>query len=186
MPAVRLRLAGGVVKLVGDIIELIKDSDRKEIRSFIEEHWSAPHICIREKLYDPHEAEGFIVRREGKLVGLLTFQQQGNSILMITQNSTLPGAGIGSSLMLRMIEEARKRDTRRIWLTTTNDNLKSLGFYQRMGFRLVTIYRDAVTKARKSVKPEVAEFGMHGLPIIDEIELELILEPSIPSTPGTD
>ena len=165
--------------------EPIQDSDRAEIQGFIKEHWSAPHICVRETVYYPHESEGFVVRREGKLVGLLTFQQQGDSILMITQNSTLPGAGIGSALTLKMIEEARQRHVRRIWLTTTNDNLKSLGFYQRMGFRLVAIYRDAVTRARESIKPEVAEFGMHGLPMRDEIELELILEPPLPQAPGT-
>ncbi len=160
--------------------EPVRDSDRDEIREFVTEQWQASHVCVRDKLYQPHECEGFIERREGKIVGLVTFQQQGDSILMITQNSTLPGAGIGSSLTLRVIEEARKRRTRRIWLTTTNDNLKSMGFYQRMGFRLVAVHRDAVTNARHAIKPEVPETGRHGLPIYDEIEMELILKPSIP------
>ncbi len=157
----------------------IQDSDRAEIRAFIEQQWYAPHVCIKGKLYYPHESEGFILRRGGKLVGLLTFQSQGDSMLVITQNSTEAGTGIGSSLLLRVIEEARKRRARRVWLTTTNDNLKSIGFYQRMGFRLVAIYRDAVAETRKDLKPEMPEFGMNGLPILDEIEMELILEPSL-------
>ncbi len=109
----------------------------------------------------------------------MTYEQQGDAILMITQNSIEPGAGIGASLVLKVIEEARKRKVRRIWLTTTNDNLKSIGFYQRMGFRLVAVYRDAVIGGRQSLKPELPEFGVEGLPILDEIEMELILEPAL-------
>lgn len=169
-----------IVELVVIMPQPVQDSDRSEIREFITEQWQASHVCVRDKLYQPHECEGFIERREGKIVGLVTFEQQGDSILMITQNSTLPGAGIGSSLVLRVIEEARKRQARRIWLTTTNDNLKSMGFYQRMGFRLVAVHRDAVTHGRQDFKPEVPETGQNGLPIYDEIEMELILQPSIP------
>ena len=159
--------------------EPIQDSDRDAIRQFITEHWHAPHICIRDKLYYPHQAEAFIERRDGKIAALVTYEQQGDAILMITQNSIEPGAGIGASLVLKVIEEARKRKVRRIWLTTTNDNLKSMGFYQRMGFRLVAIHRDAVIGGRRSLKPELPEFGVNGLPILDEIEMELILEPAL-------
>ncbi len=159
--------------------EPIQDSDRDEIREFITEHWHAPHICIRDKLYYPHQAEAFIERRDGKVAALVTYEQQGDAILMITQNSIEPGAGIGASLVLKVIEEARKRKVRRIWLTTTNDNLKSMGFYQRMGFRLVAVHRDAVSGGRQSLKPELPEFGVNGLPILDEIEMELILEPAL-------
>ncbi len=113
------------------------------------------------------------------MVGLVTFVAQGDSILLITHNSTEPGAGIGASLVLKVIDEARKRNARRIWLTTTNDNLKSIGFYQRLGFRMVAIHRDAVVGGRRSLKPELPEFGVNGLPIFDEIEMELILEPAL-------
>ncbi len=157
----------------------IQDSDRPEIQDFVEQHWHAPHICIRDELYYPHKSDGFVVRREGKMIGLVTFVAQGDSILLITQDSTERGAGIGASLVLKVIDEARKRNTRRIWLTTTNDNLKSIGFYQKMGFRLVAIHRDAVTRTRKSLKPEMPESGMNGLPIMDEIEMELILKPAL-------
>lgn len=155
------------------------DDDRATVRECTQKFWNAPHIVVRGKLYYPHEAEGFIFRHQGEIVGLITFMQLEDEILMLTQNSLQRGAGIGASLVLRMIEEARRREVRRLWLTTTNDNLRSLGFYQRMGFRLVCIYRDAVTEARRTVKPEIPENGEDGLPINDEIELELILEPRV-------
>ena len=48
-----------------------------------------------------------------------------------------------------------------------------------VGFRLVAVHRDAVIGGRQSLKPELPEFGVEGLPILDEIEMELILEPAL-------
>ena len=47
--------------------------------------------------------------------------------------------GIGSRLLERVIEVARDAGSRRVWLTTTNDNLDALRFYQRRGFRLQSL-----------------------------------------------
>ncbi|WP_198679304.1 hypothetical protein [Thermomonospora amylolytica] len=44
--------------------------------------------------------------------------------------------------------------------------------YQRRGFRLAALHRDAVTDSRDRLKPEIPPIGDHGIPIRDEIELE--------------
>lgn len=58
-------------------------------------------------------------------------------------------------------------------LITTNDNTAALGFYQRVGFGVAAIHRDAVTAVRR-LKPEIPLLGENGVPITDEIELEMI------------
>ncbi|MGD8245715.1 MAG: hypothetical protein PVG25_02965 [Anaerolineae bacterium] len=65
----------------------------------------------------------------------------------------------------------------RIWLITTNDNLAALRFYQRRGFSLVAVHPGAVDQAR-TLKPEIPAIGHSGIPIRDEIELELPLDRS--------
>jgi ribosomal protein S18 acetylase RimI-like enzyme len=82
--------------------------------------------------------------------------------------------GVGSALLERVAAEARSRSCRRLWLITTNDNLNALGFYQRRGLRLVALRRDAIAEARK-LKPEISAVGAQGIPIRDDIELELAL-----------
>ena len=62
----------------------------------------------------------------------------------------------------------------RLWLITGNDNTSALRFYQKRGFRLVAVYRNAVDQARR-LKPEIPLYGNDGIPITDEIELEMIL-----------
>jgi hypothetical protein len=37
----------------------------------------------------------------------------------------------------------------------------------------VAVHRDAVTRARETVKPELPLLGFHDIPLRDEIELEL-------------
>ena len=61
---------------------------------------------------------------------------------------------------------------RRLWLITTNDNLPALGFYQKRGWRLVALHRDALDESRR-LKPEIPLLGIDGIPLRDEIELEL-------------
>ena len=80
--------------------------------------------------------------------------------------------------MLLAIEKARRLNLRRLWLTTTNDNLRAMGFYQRLGFRIVAVNCGAVDRARK-LKPEIPEVGQNGISLHDEIVLELVIQPSL-------
>ena len=63
---------------------------------------------------------------------------------------------------------------RRVWLITTNDNLRALRFYQRRGFRLVAVHPNALARSRE-LKPSIPEIGLDGIPLRDELELELTL-----------
>jgi hypothetical protein len=53
----------------------------------------------------------------------------------------------------------------RLWLVTTNDNLRALELYQRWGMEIVAFHRHAVTEARRHLKPSIPERGTHGIPI---------------------
>jgi hypothetical protein len=70
---------------------------------------------------------------------------------------------------------ARDAGCTRLWLITTNDNVDALRFYQRRGFRLAALHAGAVDRSRTRLKPEIPEIGDHGIPLRDEIELELDL-----------
>jgi hypothetical protein len=64
----------------------------------------------------------------------------------------------------------------RVWLITTNDNLRARAWYGRRGFRLVRVDEGAVDRARV-LKPAIPPTNAtNGLPIRDELELELRLD----------
>ena len=58
---------------------------------------------------------------------------------------------------------------------TTYDNLNALRFYQKRGCVIVSVHRNAVVKSRQ-LKPQIPLTGNDGIPLRDEIELEMILE----------
>jgi hypothetical protein len=86
----------------------------------------------------------------------------------------VPRRGVGTALVAGLVELLRGRGVTILRLTTTNDNLTALRFYQRRGFRIVAVHPGAMVAARR-LKPTIPELGEHGIPIRDEIELELVL-----------
>ncbi len=137
------------------------------------EYWGDELIIDRDRLLYPAENSAFIAESEGEVVGVVTYAIHGDGCEVITLNSLRRKQGVGGALIDAVIAEAKARNCRRVWLLTTNDNLNALQFYQKLGLRLVALYPNAVDKARKR-KPEIPEIGQNGIPLRDEIELELI------------
>ena len=158
----------------------IREADRAEVAEFIERHWGSKISMSRGKAFYPHKEQGFVERRDGAMVGLLTYHLDEEGMEVLTLNSTLEGEGIGSSLMLNAIEAARKKGCRKIWLATTNDRLRVIDFYQRLGFRMTAINLGVVDEARK-IKPQIPFVGERGIPIHDEVVMELAIEPYLDS-----
>jgi GNAT superfamily N-acetyltransferase len=69
---------------------------------------------------------------------------------------------------------ARARGCNRLWLITTNDNLRALRMYQRRGLRLAALHPGALDRTRE-LKPWVPQIGADGIPLRDELELEMRL-----------
>jgi ribosomal protein S18 acetylase RimI-like enzyme len=134
-------------------------------------------MVSRGKLWHPAQLPGFVALIAGKIVGLVTYNISENQCEVVTLNSEVQGAGIGTALLRAACEAAIASGCRRMWLITTNDNLPALRFYQKRGMRLVGLYPNALDISRK-LKPEIPPTGWEGIPIRDEIEFELILFPS--------
>ena len=140
----------------------------------IAEHWGAESVVAHGTLYHPADLPGFVAELDGKVAGLVTFHVAGDTCEIVTLDSLRPGQGIGTALIEAVKAAASAAGCRRLWLITTNDNLHALGFYQKRGFRLVAVHPGAVDAARR-LKPEIPLIGNDGIPIRDEIELEIVL-----------
>jgi RimJ/RimL family protein N-acetyltransferase len=77
-------------------------------------------------------------------------------------------------LLQAVVDAAREAGCKRIQLLTTNNNVGALAFYQKRGFRLVGLVPGAIDEAR-SLKPSIPIVDAAGLPIRDELHLELRL-----------
>lgn len=153
-------------------IRAIKDCDREWIRKFISKEWSSEKSVSRGKIYYPHNLPGFIAFKNKKYLGLITYNIKKDSCEIITLNTIVKKKGIGSALVEKVKKVAKKSGCKRLWLITTNDNTDALRFWQKIGFFIKATYPNAMSFSRK-LKPEIPEIGNYGIPIRDEIELEL-------------
>jgi ribosomal protein S18 acetylase RimI-like enzyme len=156
-------------------IRKVADSDRSWIKDFYQKRWETSRVVSRGKLYEVPALQGFIAMKAEKRIGLLCYQIKKPDCEIVTLDSLVENLGVGSALIEKAVETAQSIGCRRIWLITTNDNTHALHFYQKRGFRLVAVHRNALENSR-ILKPEIPPYGLDGIPLRDEIELEFIIQ----------
>jgi len=155
-------------------IRSLSPADCDWVKRHIAEHWGAEIVVAHGTIYHPAALPGFVAEMAGEVAGLVTFHIAGGACEIVTLDSLRPDQGIGTALIEAVKAAADAAGCRRLWLITTNDNLHALGFYQKRGFRLAAVHPGAVNESRK-LKPEIPLIGNDGIPIRDEIELEIVL-----------
>ena len=151
-------------------------ADRPWLRQFMRDHWGAEVMAAAGRLFYPAENPAFLAEQDGQVIGVVTYEFHADECEITSINTHYATSGIGTALIERVAAAARSRSCRRVWLITTNDNLNALRFYQKRGFRLAALYPGAVDESR-TIKPQIPLVGENGVPLHDEIRLELALDP---------
>jgi len=161
-----------IFRMLNFNIRPVAADDKGWVDEFIAERWGGNFVVAHDVIYYPCELAGFVAEREGEKVGLVTYHLAEHSCEIVTIDSTRSNHGLGTALIEAVKTIAQNSGCTRLWLVTTNDNLHALRFYQKRGFELVAVHRNAVTRSRE-LKPGIPLIGADGIPIRDEIELEL-------------
>ena len=148
----------------------VQEGDRPTVEWLTTKLWGAPEVVVHDDTFYPAALPGFIAERAGRIAGLVTFDVRPPVLEIVTINALDLYAGIGTMLIDAVRAEAKRRGCYQITLTTTNDNIGALRFYQRRGFRLAALRPGAVDRARQR-KPEIPRTGDFGIPLRDEIDL---------------
>jgi ribosomal protein S18 acetylase RimI-like enzyme len=149
----------------------LTDDDRPWLMDFLTRAWGALTIVSRGRSRDAAQLPGLVCHDGADVVGLLMYERDGDALELVTLDAFRQREGIGTALVHAAVEAAARDGAARVWLITSNDNLDALRFYQRRGFRLAAVHRNAVDAARR-IKPSIPEVGAYGIPIHDELELE--------------
>jgi ribosomal protein S18 acetylase RimI-like enzyme len=152
----------------------IRAADRDWVIEELVRNWGTAQISSLGVWHDADGLPGFVAWRTGERVGLATHTppNRGQGCEVITLSSRVEGVGVGGMLLEACVAEARRAGCRRVFLTTTNDNLRAIGFYQKRGWSMVAVHRGAMDRAR-ALKPAIPLVGFNGIPMHDEIEFEL-------------
>src|SRR5690606_439385 len=141
--------------------------DKGWIVPYMRENWGSEKIVTRNTIHDATEVPGFIAEQNGKPAGIVLYHIKNKDCEIVLLASFVEKRGIGSALIDSVKRAAWLQGCRRLWLITTNDNTPALRFYQRRGFSLVAVYRNAVEESRRKLKPEIPLTGVDGIRIRD-------------------
>ena len=152
------------------LVRPVQVGDRPTVEWLITELWGAPEVVVHDGAFYPALLPGFIAERDGRIVGIVTYEVRPGVLEIVTINALDRYSGIGTMLIEAVRGEAKRRRCHEVMLTTTNDNVDALRFYQRRGFRIIALRRGAVDRSRQ-VKPTIPRSGDYGIPLHDEIDL---------------
>jgi GNAT superfamily N-acetyltransferase len=156
------------------IIRPADATDRPWISGFLRERWTATTVAVHGEVIEAATLPALIAEKQ---CGLATYRRIGADAELVTLNAVPAGLGTGTALIEALVQRLRAEGCPRLWLTTTNDNVRGLRFYQRRNFRLVELRPGAVDAAR-ILKPSIPRLGAHGIPIRDELDLCRVLDGS--------
>ena len=145
-------------------------------------HWGSPGIWSLGRMIRADRIPGLIAVVGADPAGLVTWQVDpgGYQGEVVTLSARVESRGVGERLLEAAVDAARDAGCTRAYLTTTNDNLRALGFYQKRGWRLAALHKGHVDEARAR-HPVIPVTGLNGIPLRDEIELEMWLRPPLAS-----
>ena len=155
---------------MGVRVRALDAGDRAAVARFIELHWS-PVVAVHGTVFHPAGLPGFLAwAPDEPVAGLLTYEVSNGVLEIVTLDAVRQWAGTGTALVGAAVAEAASRGCSEVRLTTTNDNVDALRFYQRRGFQLAALRPGAVGRARQ-IKPEIPLTGDYDIPVRDELDL---------------
>jgi ribosomal protein S18 acetylase RimI-like enzyme len=144
------------------------------IKDLMEKHWGGEPLVIRGKNYFPSTLPGLIAHQDSKVAGFLFYEIQNSECEIVVLEVFDKFKGLGTALINQLRDIAKKNNCTKLHLMTTNDNMDALRFYQRRGFHICGIHINSIEISRR-MKPAIGMTGDHGIPLRDEIDLEMLL-----------
>ena len=114
----------------------IEPDDRVAVVDLLESAWGSVLAARKGELFDVSAYPGFVAEIDGALVGLAVTCPRGEDYEVLSLTALVEGQGVGRALMQQCFEDARGRGCRRVWLTTTNNNIRAIAFYQHVGMTM--------------------------------------------------
>ncbi len=116
-----------------------------------------------------------VATEEGQISAYLQVAESGTDDALELRSMAVAehrqGRGLGRALVARAVAECRAHGARRLLVATASADTGNLRFYQRLGFRMLSIERDAFTPA--DGYPE--GLAIDGIPLRDQVWLAFAL-----------
>jgi ribosomal protein S18 acetylase RimI-like enzyme len=138
---------------------LLADESEQQVRSYI------------------NEGELYVFDEAGGVAGVILAIPRGTGdveLKAVAVEAIRQGRGVGTRMIRAVLDDLRQRGVRRALVGTSNAAIGQLAYYQKAGFRLLSIERDFFSPARGY--PAVME--ENGIRLCDMVWMDQVLAPS--------
>ena len=146
------------------IVEL-QNENKEEVERIAANSWGGVKIAVHRELYDLRELPCFIALSDKtEILGYCYYRIANKECEIMAVESIQQGVGVGTALIKRVEEMARRENCARIYLQTTNDNTHALRYYQRHGFTMCAVRLNELDFSRE-LKPTIPLIGEDDIPL---------------------
>ena len=160
------------VELPPVLVREATDADRAAARELFARDFGRTKIVAYGEVMDIDQMPALVAVRYADPSGALAYRLHGDAlhIVALATDPMWQRSGVGGHLVAEAELIARRLNLRRLVVSTTNDNLPALYFYQRRGYRITDFVPSSIIM---HTGQEVAGFA--GIPVRDEVRLEKTL-----------
>src|SRR5213596_3324714 len=160
------------VELPPVIVREATDQDRAAVRELFTHDFGRTQIVAFGEVMDIDQMPALVAVRYLDPSGALAYRLFGDAlhIVALATDPMWQRSGVGGHLVAEAELIARRLQLRRLIVSTTNDNLPALYFYQRRGYRMTDFVPNSVIL---HTGQEVGGFA--GIPVRDEVRLEKMI-----------
>jgi ribosomal protein S18 acetylase RimI-like enzyme len=152
-----------------DVEDTSSAHERAAVRRFVKRFWGEEEQLTFDRKFTVALLPGYVAKLQGKVVGFISAADMDDAAIIVALG-VLPqyqGSGIGKGLIKKVEEDVAGRGKKRLLVSTSNDDLPALAFYQSLGFQLYEVKPNVIAE-----KHGKALFGIGNLPIRDELRLQ--------------
>jgi ribosomal protein S18 acetylase RimI-like enzyme len=151
------------------IVRIHPEKEKATIRRFVKRFWGEQEQLTFDRKFTVALLPGYVAKLKGKVVGFISAADMDDAAIVVALG-VLPryqGSGIGKGLIKKVEGDAAGRGKKRLLVSTSNDDLPALAFYQSLGFQLYEVKPNVIAEKHGKTLP-----GIGNLPIRDELRLQ--------------
>jgi ribosomal protein S18 acetylase RimI-like enzyme len=145
------------------------EEKKKEIGGFVRRFWGEEELLTFDRKFKITELPAYVARFEQSAVGFISTAEVDDAVIIVALG-VLPqyqSSGVGKGLVKRVEDEAIRRKKKRLLVSTSNDDLPALAFYQSVGFQIYEVKPNVIGEKHGEIL-----VGIGNLPIRDELRLQ--------------
>jgi ribosomal protein S18 acetylase RimI-like enzyme len=159
-------------ELVYTVRKITSEEERSIIRKLVKNFWGEEEQLTFDREFAVAELPGYVAKVDNSIIGFVSIAETGDAVTVVALG-ILPQyqcSGVGSRLIAKVEVEAKRLRKRRVLVSTSNDDLPALAFYQSRGFQIYEVKPDVVAQKHGAILR-----GIGGLPMRDELRLQKAL-----------